>query len=211
MRCVIISHGVIQDYKFHNDIIDDRDMVICADAGCIHAYRMGVTPQLIVGDLDSVDPAVEQYFRQLKVPFKIFPKEKDKTDTELAVDIALEQKADEILLMGVLGSRMDHTLANISLLKTIALGGARGRIVNEYNEIYITREKLTVSGKKGEYLSLMPIDQRVMVRELTGLKFPLHDRELNYGSSLCISNEFTDSQAKVWVEGGWVLVIKARD
>lgn len=211
MRCVIISHGAMEDYQFHKDIIDEGDVVICADAGCIHAYRMGITPRLIVGDLDSVDPAVEQHYRQLKVPFETFPKEKDKTDTELAVDLALGQKAEEILLMGVLGSRIDHTLANISLLKTIANAGARGHIINEYNDIYITRDRLTVNGTKGEYLSLVPVDQRVMVRELTGLKYPLYDRELVYGSSLCISNEFIDTQARVWVEGGWVLVIKARD
>ena len=211
MKCIIISNGSFGDDNWARRIIDEHDFIICADGGAKHILNIGITPQVILGDFDSINPATKKYYIEKEVKFIEFPKDKDFTDTELAVEYAIEQGAKEITLMGVMGSRMDHTLANISLLMPLSVRGIHARIVDENNEIILTRESLSISGSPGEILSIIPLSERVEGLSLTGMEYPLDRATIKFGSSLGISNRFLSDHAQVDFESGSILLIKSRD
>lgn len=214
MKCIIVSNGNISDYCFCKNIIETADYIICADGGARHLVNMKVVPDVIIGDLDSIKEEVREFFLKAEVKFHKFPPNKDATDTELSVDFALSHSPSEIIFLGALGSRMDHSLANISLLKKLLNNGVTGKIVNENNEIHILNDRfneIVICGEEGDYLSLMPLSEKVNGINLHGLKYPLTDAEIPFGSSLGISNEFKATEATVGIKEGLLLVIKARD
>lgn len=214
MKCIIVSNGSISDYSFYKKIFEGADYVICADGGARHLINMKIIPDVIIGDLDSINQVDREFFLEEKVKFHKFPTNKDATDTELAVDFALSHSPSEVILLGAIGSRMDHSIANASLLKKILDAGVKGRIINENNEIFILNtmvNELAIKGNKGDFLSLIPMCDKVRGITLDGLKYPLRDAEISFGSSLGISNEFEGNEAKVEIKEGLLLVIKARD
>lgn len=214
MKCVIVSNGNISDYNYYKEIIKAADYVICADGGASHLINMKIVPHVIIGDLDSIKNYEKEFFLKKKVEFYKFPPNKDATDTELAVDFALSHRPTEIILLGAIGSRMDHSIANASLLKKILDAGVKGKLIDEKNEIHILNKELkeiVIKGHKGEFLSLIPMWDRVKGITLEGLKYPLNNAEIPFGSSLGISNEFIGNEAKVTIKEGVALVIKARD
>ena len=153
MRAVIITGGSIQNYPAIKQYIQPNDYIICADSGYDHAVKMEITPNLLVGDMDSIhaDLPTEN--------IRIFPAKKDDTDTEIAISAALKQGCDDILILGGIGSRMDHTLANILFLKQLHDQKISAKIVNENNEIRLmgSQENITLQGHPGDLLSLIPI------------------------------------------------------
>lgn len=208
MTAAIISHGEIEDLEFHKGIVEECDLVICADGGVIYAKKMGIAPDVIVGDFDSCDIEFVRSFEGAEI-IK-FPSEKDKTDTELAVDYAIERGQKHILLLGSTGSRLDHTLANIGLLKTMLDRGVKGEIVNEKNRAFIVEERAKLRAK-GHYISLIPFAGDVSGITLRGFKYPLRDGTLRMGSSLGISNELVEEEGEIIVKKGFLLVVVARD
>jgi len=214
MRYIIVSNGDISNYGFYKSIIDSADYIICADGGAKHLIKMNIIPNVIIGDLDSIHEDDKVIFFDNNVKFHKFPANKDATDTELAVDYAISHNPKEIILIGVIGSRMDHSIANITLLKKILGHGIRGRIINENNEICILNDEyneIVLTREKHYYLSLVPLCNRVEGITLEGFKYPLINAKINLGSSLGVSNEFDRDEAKVKIQSGVLLVIKARD
>lgn len=214
MRYIIISNGSIKDYDFYRRIISSDDYIICADGGAKHLIRMDIIPNVIIGDLDSINEEDKKEFIEKKVEFQKFPPNKNATDTELALDFALSHNPSEIILIGSLGSRMDHSIANVTLLKKILDSNIKGKIINENNEIYIMNTKnneMLLSGENDEYLSLIPLCNKVKGITLEGFKYPLYDAEICMGSSIGVSNEFANKQATIKIREGLLLVIKSRD
>ncbi|WP_053956950.1 thiamine diphosphokinase [Inediibacterium massiliense] len=211
MRCVIVTNGEILHYESIKNKMKDYDFLICADGGAKHLLKMDLVPHFIVGDLDSIDEEVKKYFQEKKVIFYKFPKEKDYTDTELAVEYALQKGATEILFLGAIGSRMDHTLANVTLLVDLLKKGIKAKIINEQNEIIATNKNIEIEGEKGEYLSIIPLCEKVEGITLKGLKYPLFEATISMGSSIGISNEFKEKKARIEIKKGIILIIKAKD
>lgn len=214
MKCIVVSNGDISNYSFYENIFDGADYIICADGGARHLMKMNIMPNVIIGDLDSIHEKDKLIFLESNVKFYKFPANKDATDTELAVDYAISQNPDEIILLGAIGSRMDHSIANVTLLKKILGHGINGRIINENNEICILNDKyneIILLGEKHDYLSLVPLCDRVEGITLEGLKYPLINATIILGSSLGVSNELDGNEAKVKIDKGVLLVIKARD
>ncbi|WP_432665162.1 thiamine diphosphokinase [Wukongibacter baidiensis] len=214
MRYIIVSNGSIIDYSFYNNVISSDDFIICADGGAKHLIKMNIVPNVIIGDLDSIDEEHKKKFLEKKVEFQKFPTNKDATDTELALDFALSHNPSEIILIGTLGSRMDHSIANVTLLRKILDKNIKGKMINENNEIYIIDDKhnkLVLSGENNEYLSLIPLSNKVKGVTLEGFKYPLFNAEISFGSSIGVSNEFAKKQGSISINEGLLLVIKARD
>lgn len=214
MRYIIVSNGNISDYSFYNGIFDNSDYIICADGGAKHLIKMNVIPNVIIGDLDSIDEDDKRIFIEKSVEFHKFPADKDASDTELALDFALSRNASEVVFIGAIGSRMDHSIANITLLKKLLDNNIKGKVINEYNEIYLLNNKnnqITLHGEKEDYLSIIPLSNIVKGINLSGFKFPLKDAEISIGSSLGISNEFNSDIVRIEIKEGLLLVIKARD
>ena len=115
MKAVVFANADITDYSFCTEYIKDA-VIICCDGGMRHAMKLGITPDYIVGDFDSVSSDVLEYYRSQNIELKQVPCRKDETDMELGINHAIEIGADDITLIGGIGSRMDHTLANVFLL-----------------------------------------------------------------------------------------------
>jgi thiamine pyrophosphokinase len=172
---------------------------------------MGITADIAIGDFDSVNKETYERLIKSKIEIKEYPVIKDKTDTELAVEYALDKGCNEILLIAALGTRLDHSFANVSLLKYIIERGSKGIILNKNNEIHLINNKIKLSGKAGDKLSLIPMTQKVCGITTKGLYYPLKNAEIAFGSSYGISNEFVEEEAFISIEEGLLLVIKARD
>ncbi|WZL74793.1 thiamine diphosphokinase [Clostridiaceae bacterium 35-E11] len=211
MRCVIISNGDINDYIFTKKQIEHYDLIICADGGAKHAWAMDLVPHVIVGDLDSIDENMIDYFHKQHVQFCKFPPNKDYTDTELAIDYALKKKVKEITFVGVIGSRMDHTIANVTLLLPLLNKGVQAKILNEHNEIIVCDGHMKIEGKIGEYVSIIPLSEKVEGITLEGLQYPLVDATILMGESIGVSNRFVQSKAEVTIKKGKILIIKSKD
>ena len=142
-----------------------------------------------------------------------YPVEKDMTDSELALETAVGRGCKKIYILGAVGSRLDHSIANIFLLAKLLLKGVTGIIADERNEIFLVNDCITIS--QGEHaaskVSLIPFTGKVKGVSTAGLKYPLDNAELEIGSSLGISNEFSGTEAKITVQDGLLLVIVSRD
>jgi len=153
MRAVIICGGSIDDYNYIKSEIKSDDTIICADAGFIHAVKMGLSPALVVGDFDSVD--INHIPHDVRIVR--FPAQKDQTDSEIAIEHARKMGFRDFLMIGGIGSRMDHTLANIMLLKDCLNRGEYAEIIDEYNKIMITDSEIKLHELKGTIISLIPL------------------------------------------------------
>lgn len=210
MRAAIISNGSISDYANCKERLRQVQKIICADGGTRHAYNMGIIPDVIIGDLDSSADRYISYFQELKVPIIKYSWDKDKTDTHICLEFAMET-CDEIWLMGATGTRLDHTLANISILRMAADKGKRACIIDENNEIYVIKDKIKLEGKKGDILSLLPLSTKVDGIDLTGVYYPLQNAEMELGNPYGVSNKFEASTIELSIKSGYLAVIKSKD
>lgn len=214
MKCIIVSNGDICDYNFYKDILKDSDYIICADGGAKHLIKMNIFPNLVIGDFDSISEEDKSIFIEKNVEFYKFPTNKDATDTELALDFALSKGPSELVFLGALGNRMDHTIANVNLLKKLLDNKVKGKIINENNEIYLLNEennKIIFSDTKNYYFSIVPMSSDVNGVTLEGFKYPLENACIPLGSTLGISNEANKDSVMIKLKEGLLLVIKARD
>lgn len=208
MTAAIICHGDIADYEFHARLIEGCSLVICADGGAYHAKRMGIKPHVILGDFDSCCREFAEGFPGVKIVE--YPSEKDETDTELAVEYALSSGEKHIMLLGATGTRIDHTIANLSLLMVIAQRGGTGEIINEHNRAFLITDKAVVKGR-GTQVSLIAYGGDVKGITLKGFKYPLTDYTLEMGSSRGISNVVVEDAGEISIREGTLLAVLARD
>ncbi len=196
MRAVIIGNGDINDYAYIKTKLRNDDYIICADGGLRHTRMLGVKPDIAMGDFDSADKTDE-------VKTFTYPVHKDFTDGEIAVNYALEQGYGEILLLGMTGSRLDHTLTNIfQLIKNENIS-----LIDDKNEIRVIKKTITIHGKKGKTLSVIPISQNLSGVRATGVYYPITGETLVFGEGRGNSNVITDDICTISVEGGTGLVI----
>ncbi len=211
MDCIIIASGALKRHDYFTRLIHKADLVVCADGGARHLRRMNMIPHVAIGDFDSIDTKSRLFLETHHVPIITHPRDKDATDTELAVQWAMEKGATGLTLMGVTGTRLDHTLANILLLKSIGETGIKCRIVDDNNEIYIVTERIELHGNPGDLVSLIPLTETVKGVTITGVDFPLDNAEIPMGSSLGISNRFSGTQAQISIKNGMAVVTKSVD
>jgi len=210
-RIVIIANGDLENPKFYRELLREDDYIICADGGSHHARTLGLTPDLIIGDLDSVDPLALPKAGALKPEVIRYPPTKDHSDLELAVEHAVKLKPGEILMIGALGgSRVDHSLFNLMLLRRPLIAQIPARIIDCNQELFMISDQLTLEGQSGDYLSLFPLTADVEGVTTTGLKYPLDHETLEFASSRGLSNELFGARASVSIARGILLVIKTR-
>ena len=211
MRSVIISNGTIEDYEAIAEIIKEDDYIVCADGGSMHAKKLGLTPDIIIGDCDSIDQETLKYYEAKGVKVNTYPRDKDQTDTQLAVEHAYELGGREMILIGCTGTRFDHTFGNVGMLIWLMKRGVRGIIINKHNEIHVLDRYIMLEGKPGDRVSLLPITPKINGIHTTGLKYALEDAELVYDQPKGISNEFVSNEAQIVIRDGMLMVVKYRD
>ena len=210
MRTLIIANGNMDNNILHT-ILKPNDIIICCDGGSKYLFEEGIIPHYIIGDLDSSIPQIIQFFETKNVVFKKFNSKKDETDMELCIDFAISLGTNEIIILGAIGTRIDHTLTNINLLMKAEDANVKAVIVDNNNEIQIISNNITITGKKGDLVSLIPISTYVEGIDTTGLEYPLKNATMTIGKSLGVSNVMTSNLATVNIKSGYLLVIKAKD
>ncbi|MTI47717.1 thiamine diphosphokinase [Sporosalibacterium faouarense] len=211
MKTLIISNGTIEDTNILNKFIDESDYVICADGGARHFYKTEFKPSVIVGDFDSLNSEILLDMRNKEIELYQFPAEKDMTDTELAIDLALKRGATDITLLGGTGSRLDHTIGNIMIMKKFVNIDANIKIVNSNNEIFITKDKLILDRQENTFVSVIPITEVAKGVTLRGFKYETNDIDFRMDETLGISNEIINEKGIIEIREGICLVIISKD
>jgi len=183
------------------------DLVLAADGGADLCLAWGWPVDAVVGDMDSVDAVVRGQLEAQGTPFVVSPVEKDETDLELALRLALARGATELVIAGAVGGRIDHTLGNIALLALPALAHVPTCVVDGGQTIWLVRDRLTVPGQPGDTLSLVPFGSDAHGVSVSGVRWPLRQADLPLGPSLSISNRMTADQTEISVQAGMVLAV----
>ena len=173
--------------------------IIAVDAGLEAVKALGLEPDMIVGDFDTVKPEVLAYYRRMEhIVWDTHQPEKDETDTELALLKAQATGCTEVVVLGATGGRMDHMLGNIHLLFPCLQKGMEAYILDSQNRIYLIDKERTFNRREiwGKYISFLPLTEEVRGITLTGFKYPLHEKDIEIGTSLCISNELVGEKVR---------------
>ncbi len=217
---LIVSGGSTDEGQLREQIMRlraENGLLIAADSGLEALDQLqDVLPDVAVGDFDSVDPQVLERFQQRgEIRFERHRPEKNETDTELAFSIAQEAGVQDVVLMGATGTRLDHVLSNIHLLKAAMDRGLRCQLLDPHNRIRLVSGR-TIFYRDAQaypFVSLIPLTMEVKGITLTGFKYPLQDHHLVLGQEcgLCVSNELAAEEAVLDFTDGLLLVVEARD
>ena len=193
----------------------DGDLIIAADSGYMTARRFGIKPDILLGDLDSLECSELSQGELDEMEKIIVPRIKDDTDTQLAVDTAIERGAENICIIGGLGGRLDHTLSSVFLLEYIAEHGVSCVMTDGRNIVRMLvsyGEKRMVTVERGyKYLSLVSLSDICRGVSMTGVFYPLDSIELTRKYSYAVSNEITSEYAEISLTDGVMLIIESRD
>ncbi len=207
MKAIIIANGQIRDGDFLRSLVAPMDLVICADGGASNALALGLQPQVVIGDLDSLDGDLQAQLEAEGCKVLAYPVHKDETDLELALYYAMEHGIDEILILGALGGRIDQTLANVLLLALPELRSVKVKIIDGRQEVFLIRDEALIEGQVGDTLSLLPLTEEVTGIYTEGLEYPLENGTLYLGPALGVSNTLTAPQARVRMGQGLLLAV----
>lgn len=217
MRTVIISGGRIErDFALSFLENETFEQFIAVDNGLRFCYDNQIKPTWIVGDFDTAAPELVEYYQtQTDIPIRRFNPVKDSTDSQIAIELALDLGSSEITLLGGTGTRMDHVLGNIQSLMLAKKKGVSCVILDEYNRIQLIdgETRLKKSEQYGKYVSLLPLTTEVTGVDLTGFKFNLtgHTFTSTGSAGFGVSNEIIEDTAEIRVKSGIFVLIESRD
>lgn len=211
MKALIIANGKIEDYDLLSSLVQENEFILCADGGINHLMHINALPNLVLGDLDSVSEAGLEYIKSNSITIEKFPVMKDETDTELAINHLIRNKYKEITIIGGMGSRMDHTIGNIYLLRFLNKNGIKGCIINENNIIHLVEKDIRLYKKEGYYTSVIPITIDGIEISVSGFLYPLYKEHIAFGATRGISNEISEKLGIITIHKGEALVIESKD
>lgn len=212
MKVLIVGSGSISDSEFLKSRYSWADLVIAADGGAESLMKACLMPQVVLGDFDSLSGIVlEEIKLNNNVEILSFPVRKDYTDMNIAMNLAIERGATELVIMGGSGSRLDHTMANITLLYNLLEKGVKGSLEDEHNQIFMINHTITIRKQENCKVSLLPLTPVVKGVTTKGLEYALNNAELAFGNSIGISNEFIEDTASINIEKGLLLVFISKD
>ncbi|HSB01086.1 MAG TPA: thiamine diphosphokinase [Anaerolineales bacterium] len=209
-RVIIFANGELPDLNKARLLLRPDDLIICADGGTRHALALRIRPNLIIGDMDSADKVQLQGLQNDGVAVELFPRDKNGTDLELALDRAIERKPEQILIVAALGGRLDQTLANITLLADPRLAGFDVRLDDGVEEAFLCRDQAQVKGRKGDLVSLIPWQGAVADIQTQNLKWPLQHETLYSDRTRGVSNEMLGDSASISIGSGLLLIVHRR-
>ncbi len=183
-------------------------LVIAADGGARHCLALGIRPDIVIGDFDSLSEEEITVLAADNIVFVSHPPHKDETDLELALDHAVRLDANEVTLYGLFGGRLDMTLANIMLLASEKYTGIHFRILDGNTRAFILHagEILDFEGQPGDTVSAIPINGTAKGLTYEGLQWHLDDAILPFGSPRGVSNLMTASNARIYLQEGILFI-----
>lgn len=209
MTALIVGNGSDIDKSYIEDL--NIDYVICADGGLEKIKKLGLIPNLILGDFDSVNSSVLEDYKNLNIETVTFPSEKDYTDMELSINHAVKIGFKDIILVGASGTRLDHTVANMLLIEKYHKKDINIKILDNNNLIQMVTDNMMIPFRKKYYVSIIPLSESIEGLTLEGFKYPLNNINVERGSTLCISNEISENIGVVKLNKGSAIVFISRD
>lgn len=203
MRCVIISGSPDTNVEEIKSLCTSDDFIVCADSGYSFAKKAGLTPNLIIGDFDSLKEELPQNTEVVKLNTH-----KDDTDTEHCVMECIRRGYKDFLLLGSIGGRTDHTFANIATLAFLSEYNYNGIARNNGEEIRILKEgSYEMNNKKGLIFSVLPYGCESVNVTYKGAEYMLNNKTLTYNVSRGISNVFVDDEAEITINRGRAILL----
>ncbi|MCL5676037.1 MAG: thiamine diphosphokinase [Patescibacteria group bacterium] len=209
-KCILVTNGnsSVTTLKYN---INPRDYLVGVDKGAIVLLTNHYSLSLAIGDFDSVTQKEFKLIKQKAKELIAFKKEKDYTDTELALHTVIEKGYRDIVILGAIGTRLDHTLVNILLLEKYQKHGVQITIIDNNNEIEIINNKKVINKNKlYKYTSFLSLTDYSII-SLVGFKYPLKNKKISRGQTLCLSNELKNRQGMIEVKRGRILMVKSKD
>jgi thiamine pyrophosphokinase len=207
-KIIIIANGTIKNLNFHKKILKDADLIICADGGAISAKKMDIIPDYIIGDFDSVNQSTIDFYKKKGKTEIIEDNNQYKTDLELALELAETLEPNEILILGAIGDRIDHTLANILCLTNIKTN-VKTQLIDDKNTMELVDRSIDITGEKDDIISVVPLTD-LMGLTYNGLKWIVSNKDTKFGW-FGISNKMSKNYAKIRLKKGKFLLIKIRE
>ncbi|MFR2188348.1 MAG: thiamine diphosphokinase [Blautia sp.] len=216
MKTAVIISGGSLDPDFALAFLREEkpELLIGADRGICFLKEKGIHPTHIVGDFDSASGEALEYFKQFpEIPIRTFNPVKDFTDTAIAMELAMEEGADRIYILGGTGTRLDHVVANIKLLSHALERKKECVLMDAHNRIRLIDQPLTIEKKKqyGKYVSLFAFGGQVKGLTLRGFFYPLTEYDMEAENPLGVSNEITAENGEISFSSGKLLVMESKD
>lgn len=213
-RALVFANGVQFDAPAVRAMLQPDDFKIAADGGLHHLRKLGVEPDLVIGDLDSLEPGEIEALKNSPIRVEQYPVHKDETDLELAVEAALREGCQTVLILAALGGRLDMTLSNIFLLALPELQAVDARLEDGQEEVFLLRPETAaqrlIHGKPGDRVSLLPLGAPATGVRTSGLYYPLRGETLYPERTRGVSNQMLEEQAQVTLETGLLICIHTR-
>lgn len=215
MDTVLICGGCIEE-EFSKKVLEHihPDCIIGIDRGLNFCYRNRIVPQYILGDFDSIDKEILEYYEnQQEIPVKRYKPEKDATDTRIGLELALKLGSSRIFILGATGGRLDHYMGNLQSLIVPLSKGAEAWILDSQNAITVLdkRTEIHKAEQFGKYISFFSMGDKVEGLTLTGFKYPLKEYTMINSDGIGVSNEIQDDTAVVDFRQGLILMIMSKD
>jgi thiamine pyrophosphokinase len=210
-RAIIFYNGDLSDVRRAKEYIKKSDFIICADGGARFVQKLNIIPHVIIGDFDSLPISSQKKLEKHSIEWVRFPREKNETDSELALNYAIEKGFKTILVFGLFGSRMDHMLTNIFALSYLEQKGIKVSFVEGNQELQVTQDIVQLRGEIGDLISLIPLKGDVKSVTTKNLQYKLANENLYFGLSRGISNVMTGKTAEVSIRDGLLLVIHSKN
>ena len=204
-RCIVIT-AYLKRALFDLYTPREGDLILCADGGYAHAMRAGLIPDRVIGDLDSLSGVVPPEAILERVPV-----EKDDTDTMLCARYALAHGCEECVILGGIGGRLDHTLANLQTLAFAVSNGMRAELLGDDDRVILLRNgAITLKREEGCSLSLLSFSAHCVGVTTSGVKYPLTNATITQDNPMAVSNFFTAEEAHIALKEGMMLVVISR-
>lgn len=214
VKTLIVSGGNVEKNCFNQIYLSNKfDYIIASDRGLEVLDKYNVKPNYIIGDFDSINKRIlDKYINNKDIAIKKLNPEKDYTDTHMAIKLAIELQSTNIIILGAIGNRIDHTISNIHVLKETLNKTIECIIIDNRNEIQLINKKTILrTNENYKYISLIPFTTKVKGVTLKGFKYPLSDATLEIGHSIGVSNEQTEKLAIIDLKEGILILIRSKD
>jgi len=207
MKAVVVLAGEVEDTALLRRHLEAAELVVAADGGAARLRALGLWPDVLVGDLDSLPAELQAELRSQGVELAPHPNPQQQTDGMVALRLAQARGADEVVLAGARGAdRLDHVLANLLYLAAAALREVRITVVSDWSEGVLLRGEGMASvrfrGAPGDYVSLVPISDELRGVDTQGLRYPLRQATLERGTGTGVSNELAGEEGGFDIEAG---------
>lgn len=211
MKAFIFTNGSYKEPDFYKAYLKEikAPYIICADGGANFVKKIGLIPNIILGDMDSINEETLRAYEDVEI--RRYPVVKDETDTQLAIDHAIEIGANEIVIFGALGTRLDHSLGNIYLLTRFLKPGIEGMIVDEKNVLFLIQNEKKLNLPRGTIVSLLPLGGDVEGLNIQGFKYPIINGKMTLENPYGISNVVVREHQTIALEKGILLVDLSKD